>query len=80
MAKKISFVIQIEVNGKYLAVAESCSTNINLYHYFDGYNNSDDGISVKVVHYCETWKKALELESAWNNGFKENGTLWQGEL
>ena len=81
MKKQLSFVIQISVNDtKNIALATSCSTNQNLYHVFDGYNNGEMGFKVKVVHYCETWKKALELEQAWNEGFKNNGTLWEGEF
>ena len=80
MAKQLFFVLQMDnANGQHIAIAVSQNTNVNLYHVFDAYNNEQMGIKVKVVHYCETWKKALELESAWNNGFKENGTLWQCE-
>ena len=74
MVKNLNFVLQLEKNGRYIAMAVTVPKNQNLYHHFDGYNTY--GQTVKVVHYVETWKQALELEKSWNDGFKANGTAW----
>lgn len=74
MVKNLFFVLQLEKNGHFLAMAISVPKNQNLYHRFDGYNTH--GQTVKVVHYAETWKQALEIEKSWNDGFKVNGNGW----
>ena len=77
MKNNLSFVLQIEKNHRFLAMAVSVPKNQNLYHRFDGYNIN--GQEVVVVHMVDTWKHALELEKAWNDGFKSNGTAWDKE-
>ena len=77
MKKNLYFVLQLGKNGHHVAMAVAVPTNQNLYHHFDDFNCY--GRQVEVVHYVETWKQALELESAWNDGFRKNGTIWQKE-
>lgn len=77
MKNNLSFVLQLEKNGHYIAMAITVPKNQNLYHYFDGYNIH--GQIVKVVHYCDTWSHALEIEKSWNDGFKANGTAWTND-
>ena len=78
MVKNLFFVLQLEKNGHYVAMAVSVPIHQNLYHYFDSFNHNN-GQTVKVVHYCKTWKLALELEKVWNDGFKLNGNSWAQE-
>lgn len=77
MKNNLSFVLQIEKNHRFLAMAVSVPKNQNLYHHFDGYNIN--GQKVNVVHFCSSWSKAIELEKYWNEGFKANGTNWRNE-
>lgn len=74
MKNNVNFVLQLERNGKFLAMALAIPKNENLYHKFDGYNVQ--GQRVRVVHYCDTRKEALDLEKVWNDGFKANGNGW----
>ena len=74
MKNNLFFVLQLDKNGRHIAMAITVPKNQNLYHCFDGYNTH--GQTVKVAHYAETWKQALELEKVWNDGFKANGTAW----
>ena len=77
MKNNLFFVLQLEKNGRYIAMAITVPKSQNLYHCFDGYNTH--GQIVKVVHYCDTWSHALEIEKSWNDGFKANCTAWTND-
>lgn len=77
MKNNLSFVIQLKKNNHFTAIAISVSKSNNLYHYFDSFNV--DGAEVVVVHYVDSWTKAIRLEQEWNAQFKANGTAWTKE-
>lgn len=77
MKNNLSFVIQIKKNNHFTAIAISVSKSSNLYHYFDSFNI--DGAEVIVVHYVDSWTKAIRLEQEWNASFQKNGTNWTKE-
>lgn len=78
MVKNLFFVLQLKKNNHFTAMAVAVPKSQNLYHYFDDYNH-DDGQTVEVVHYVDTWKHAIELEQVWNKGFELNGNGWTKE-
>lgn len=69
MNKNLYFVISKEKDGKRVALAEKVSTSLNLVSYINSIRN------VESVTAVDTWKKAKETATAWNQSYKENGTL-----
>lgn len=66
--KKIYIAVTIEENGKYYSYTMPIATGMNIISKLDGIRNA------KVLHLCESKRKADELTTFWNNSYKANGT------
>ena len=78
--RKLYFVISIDKNGKHYAYVDEVYENYNLCGLFEG-RHEFDGRTLQVVMHVPTKKKAHELAEAWNETYKNNGTLidWRTE-
>ena len=68
------FVIQITKNGKHYAYIDEVNKALNLYGLFEG-RHEFGGRKIDSVMYMPSKKRALEIAEAWNNIFKNEGTL-----
>lgn len=74
MKNNLFFVVQLKKNNRHNAIAIAVPKNNNLYHYFDSFNK--DGCTVEIVHYANTYKKAVLIADSWNKAFESNGNAW----
>lgn len=65
--KMIFVAAQMEINGKFYAIADTIRTGQNLAAILQRYNTG-------VVHLCESRKQAKKIALAWNDDFARNGT------
>lgn len=69
-----SFVIEVEVDGKYYAYADRIQNNNNLIAIFERKPTNGKIISVNVA---KTATGAHQLANYWNECFKKNGTYYE---
>ena len=65
----INYVIVQEVDGKYIAHAETQRCYQNFKDIFTAIKSLD------ILHFFKSFKEAKEIAAFWNDCYKNNGTL-----
>lgn len=72
---KLNFVISFTKDNKHFAYVEQVDSSINLCGRFDKFYAVDNAITDTIM-FAPSMKKAQEIANAWNENYKQNGTLF----